>query len=164
MLFNVALFSSLLLVPAVLAVPSALGARVARRSEGRRSQLNNHIEQAAACNVTNTQYSGNWAGAFWAEGNVRSIFRGLFCNRHRCHPHLISYNRELSPLSPERSPSPLHRVPPGLLPPPGLASMVTLVQLLSSRPVCRSPSKAVNLGMMVRRHLTTHSLLISPFL
>ena len=151
MLFNVALFSSLLLVPAVLAVPSALGARVARRRDGRQSQLNNHIEQAPAGNVSNTQYSGNWAGAVWAEGDVRSIFHGLFCDRHRSHPHLVSYNRELSPLSPGRSPSPLHRVRPGLLPPPGLASMVVLAQVLSSRLEFRSPSKVVNPDMMVRR-------------
>ena len=77
MLFNFALFSSLLLVPAVLAVPSALGARIARRREGRQSQLNSRIEQTAGV-VSNTQYSENWAGAVWAEGNVRSVFHGLF--------------------------------------------------------------------------------------
>ena len=164
MLFNVALFSSLLLVPAVLAVPSALGARITRRREGRRSQLNSHIEQAAAGNVSNTIYSPNWAGAVWAEGDVRSIFHWQFCDRHRSHPHLVSYNRELSPLSPGRSPSPPHRVPPELLPPPGSALMVTLAQVLSSRPVFRSPSKAVNPDMMVRTCLTMHSLLVSPFL
>ena len=61
MLFNVALFSTLLLVPAVLAVPSALGACP---REGRRSQFNSHIEQAAgAVAVSNTQYSESWVGA-----------------------------------------------------------------------------------------------------
>ena len=87
MLFNFALFSSLLLVPAVLAVPSALGARIARRREGRQSQLNSRIEQTAGV-VSNTQYSENWAGAVWAEGNVRSVFHGLFCNRHRSRVYI----------------------------------------------------------------------------
>jgi hypothetical protein len=74
MLFNVALFSSLLLVPAVLAVPSALGARIARRAEVRQAQVNNHIEQPAASGaVYNTEYSTNWAGAVLVKGNVRSI-------------------------------------------------------------------------------------------
>ena len=81
MLFNVALFSSLFLVPAVLAAPSALGARIARRSEVRQAQLNNHLEQPSGA-AYNTEYSGNWAGAVWSKGNVRNIFHGL---RHRTH-------------------------------------------------------------------------------
>jgi hypothetical protein len=71
MLFNVALFSSLLLVPAVLAVPSALGARIARRQEVRQAQVNNHVEQPTGAIYT-TEYSGNWAGAVWVKGNVRT--------------------------------------------------------------------------------------------
>ena len=161
--FNVALFSSLLLVPAVLVIPSALGARIARRREGRQSQLNSHIEQAAG-SVFNTAYSKNWAGAVWAEGVVSNIFHRLFCDRHRSHPCLVLFNRELSPLSPGPSPSPPHRIRPVLPPPPGLASMMTFVQVLSSRQVTTSPSKAVSPNMIVRRHLTTHSPLVSPFL
>ncbi|KAH0831134.1 peptidase A4 family-domain-containing protein [Lanmaoa asiatica] len=67
MLFNVALFSTLLLAPAVLAVPSGLGPGVARRRESHHSQVNNRLEQAGA--ISNTQYSGNWAGAIWEQGN-----------------------------------------------------------------------------------------------
>jgi hypothetical protein len=72
MLFNVALFSSLLLVPAVLAVPSALGASVARRHESRQSQLNSRREQTASA-VSNTEYFPNWAGVILTESNVRSV-------------------------------------------------------------------------------------------
>jgi hypothetical protein len=71
MLFNVALFSSLLLVPAILAVPSALGASVVRRREGRQSQLNSRLQQIDSA-ISDTQYSGNWAGATVTEDNVRS--------------------------------------------------------------------------------------------
>jgi hypothetical protein len=69
MLFNVALFSSLLLVPAVLAVPSVLGAGVARRREGRQSQLNSRLQTDSA--VSNT-YTPDFAGSVVIEGNVRS--------------------------------------------------------------------------------------------
>jgi hypothetical protein len=68
MFFNVALFSGLLLVLAVLAVPSALGARVARRREGRQSQPNSRRQQIDS----ETQYSYNGAGAILTEDNVRS--------------------------------------------------------------------------------------------
>jgi hypothetical protein len=71
MLFNVALFSSLLLVPAALAVPSALGASLARRREGRQSQLNSRLQQRNPA-VSNTQYSTTLAGAVLAESDVRS--------------------------------------------------------------------------------------------
>ncbi|KAH0831133.1 peptidase A4 family-domain-containing protein [Lanmaoa asiatica] len=68
MIFNVALFSSLLLVPVVLAVPSGLDTRVARRREGRQSQVSGRLEKAAS-DVSNTAYTTNWAGAVWGEGD-----------------------------------------------------------------------------------------------
>ena len=83
MLFNVAFFSSLLLIPVVLAVPHALGASVARLRERRLSQPGSYIVDA----VSDTQYYSSWAGASLSEGNVRSIFHGLFCDRHLSHPH-----------------------------------------------------------------------------
>ena len=58
MLLNVALFSSVLLVPAVLVVPSALGASVAQ------SQLNSR--QAVQ------PIPDGWAGAIITNDNVRS--------------------------------------------------------------------------------------------
>jgi hypothetical protein len=72
MLFNVALFSSLLLVPAVLAVPSALGASVARRREGRQSLLDSRREQTDSA-VSIKEYSPLWAGVVLTESNVRSM-------------------------------------------------------------------------------------------
>ena len=98
MLFNVAHFSSLLLVPAVLAVPSALEASIARLRERRLSQPGNRFVGAASHTT-----SVNYAGAVVTEDAVRSIFHGLFCNRYRSHPHSF-YNRELYPGSPGRSP------------------------------------------------------------
>ena len=82
MLFNVAHFSSLLLVPAVLAVPSALEASIARLRERRLSQPGNRFVGAASHTT-----SVNYAGAVVTEDAVRSIFHGLFCNRYRSHPH-----------------------------------------------------------------------------
>jgi hypothetical protein len=72
MLFNVALFSSLLLVPAVLAVPSALGASVTRRREGRQSQLDSRREQTDSADSIK-EYSPLWAGVVLTEDNVRSV-------------------------------------------------------------------------------------------
>ena len=131
MFFNVALFSTLFLVPAVLAVPLGIGASVARlqsRDVGTESDL---------------------AGAFFGAGNVRSIFHGLFCDRHRSHPHLVLYDRELSTGSPQRSLSPPHRVRPGLLPSPGFPSPVKLVLFYMS--VSFSPLPMVNPSTLVRR-------------
>jgi hypothetical protein len=71
MLFNVALISSLLLVPAVLAVPSALGATVARRREGHQSQLDSRREQTDSADSI-IEYSPLWAGVVLTESNVRS--------------------------------------------------------------------------------------------
>lgn len=73
MLFNVALFSSLSLIPAVLAVPSGSGARIARHREDGRSQFSSRLRQTAGA-LSNTQYSTNWAGAILAEGDVRILF------------------------------------------------------------------------------------------
>lgn len=76
-----AFFVSLLFVPVILAAPSALVARVARRRGGHQSQINNHLEEAVGV-VSNAQYNGNWAGAVWSEGAVHHIFFGLFCYQH----------------------------------------------------------------------------------
>ena len=67
-LFTVAIFNCLLLVPAVLAVPSALGASVARRREGRQSQFNNRSEQTASVILVNPA----WAGSVLTASNVHS--------------------------------------------------------------------------------------------
>lgn len=154
MFFNVALFKSLLLVPAVVALPSGLGPHIAHRREGHQSHVSNHLEQNSSA-VSNTVYTTNWAGAVWAEGDV--------CNIHDLQSHLIScsscFNRELSHMSLGRLPSPPLRVRRGVPPLPGLVSMGTHVQVLFSRPVSHSPSKAVNLNTMVRRHPTMYSCL-----
>jgi len=61
-MFKVALLTNFLLASAVLAVPSSrLGSRLARRREGRQSQ--------PAQRIVNTEYSENWAGAVYAEGD-----------------------------------------------------------------------------------------------
>jgi hypothetical protein len=85
MLFNVALFSSLLLVLAVLAVPSASGASVGRLRERRQShsQPGSRIVDV----VSNTEYTEIWAGAILSGANVCNTFHGLFYDRHRSHPH-----------------------------------------------------------------------------
>jgi len=80
MLFNVALFSSLLLVPAVLALPSQSGARLARRREGRQSQRNSRLEQPDGA-AFNTEYSDNWAGAILNMGDVCDISLVYDCTR-----------------------------------------------------------------------------------
>lgn len=77
MLFNVALFSSLLLSPVVLAVPSGLGTRIGRRGESYQSQVNSRLEAPAG--TSDVVYSNNWAGAVWVEGNVGNVF--LICDR-----------------------------------------------------------------------------------
>jgi hypothetical protein len=105
MLFNVALFSSLLLIPTFLAVPSVLGASLARRREGRQSQPNRHREQTDSA-VSNTEYFTNWAGAVMAEGNVRST--GYSATAINLTRDLVLYDRELSTWSREGSPSPPH--------------------------------------------------------
>lgn len=77
MLFDAALFSSLLVVPAVLALPSQSGARLARRREGHQSQRNNRLEQPVeqpAGAAFHTDYSNNWAGAILNMGDVCNIF------------------------------------------------------------------------------------------
>lgn len=75
MLFKILLLSSFLLASAalVLAAPSSRhGARVARRREGRQSQLNNRLEHpTGAAGVSDGSYSTNWAGAVWDEVKVR---------------------------------------------------------------------------------------------
>ncbi|KAG8221737.1 concanavalin A-like lectin/glucanase domain-containing protein, partial [Butyriboletus roseoflavus] len=67
MLFNVALFSSLLLSPVVLAVPFGIGARIARR--GVSSQGNNRLERAIGVG-SNILYSSDYAGAILTSGNT----------------------------------------------------------------------------------------------
>lgn len=73
MVSKFALLSNLLLASAALAVPSSrLEARLARRRENRQSQPINRVESPAGT-VSNVEYSSNWAGAVWAEGDVRII-------------------------------------------------------------------------------------------
>ncbi|KAN0094761.1 Peptidase A4 family domain containing protein [Tylopilus felleus] len=67
MFFNLALFSSLLLAPSILAVPAASGPRIARRRNGHQSQLSSYLAQPNGT-VTNTADTDNWAGAVWAKG------------------------------------------------------------------------------------------------
>lgn len=76
MFFHIAFFSGLLLLPAVLAVPSGLGAGVAHRREGRQSQFNGFLDTADAASdaASNSVYSANWAGAFWIKDNVCILF------------------------------------------------------------------------------------------
>ena len=63
MLFNFALISSFLLVPAVLA---------GRRREDRQSRFINRVEKSpSAVSNSDFEYSTNWAGALWREGDVR---------------------------------------------------------------------------------------------
>ncbi|KAN0091254.1 Concanavalin A-like lectin/glucanase domain containing protein [Tylopilus felleus] len=69
MVSKFALLSNLLLASAALAAPSSrLAARIARRREGRQSQPLNRVESAAGA-VSNVEYSSNWAGAVWDEGD-----------------------------------------------------------------------------------------------
>lgn len=97
MLFVDALLGSLLLISVVLAAPSRQGAHLAHRREGRRSRVNNRLGQTAGP-VSDVEYSKNWAGAVWADGNVCDPF--LACdsqsyprptlegNVHFCHWYL----------------------------------------------------------------------------
>ncbi|KAG9316264.1 peptidase A4 family-domain-containing protein [Chiua virens] len=63
------LLTNILLASAALAAPSSrLGARLARRRENRQSQPNNRL-QSTATGISNVEYSENWAGAAWAEGD-----------------------------------------------------------------------------------------------
>ena len=73
MVSKFALLTNLLLASAALAAPSSrLGARLSRRRENRQSQPVNRVE-APAGGISNVEYSENWAGAVWAEGDVRII-------------------------------------------------------------------------------------------
>jgi len=71
MVYALALLSNLLLVSAVVAAPSSsLGARLARRREGRQSKPIQPISpsvgpQPAVGNASHVEYSSNWAGAVW---------------------------------------------------------------------------------------------------
>ena len=97
MVSKFALLSNLLLASAALAAPSSrLAARIARRREGRQSQPLNRVESAAGA-VSHVEYSSNWAGAVWDEGDVCVILMiydvpqsHLFLtgNFHRCHWYL----------------------------------------------------------------------------
>ncbi|KAG9316240.1 peptidase A4 family-domain-containing protein [Chiua virens] len=72
MVSKFALLTNLLLASAALAAPSSrLGARLARRRENRQSQPNNRL-QSTATGISNVEYSENWAGAAWAEGDAPS--------------------------------------------------------------------------------------------
>ncbi|KAG8989180.1 hypothetical protein FRB94_010922 [Tulasnella sp. JGI-2019a] len=66
MVYAVALFANLLLASAALAAPSSrLAARLERRRDERQSKPINRLEHPAshAGEVSNVQYSSNWAGA-----------------------------------------------------------------------------------------------------
>lgn len=86
MLFNVALFTGLFLTAEVLAVPSRLGAHLARRREGRQSHPNQFLQSDASVG-SNIVYEDNWAGAAWAEANVCNLF--LVCESTWSHPTLV---------------------------------------------------------------------------
>lgn len=73
MLFNIALLTGLFLGSSVLAVPSGLPARLARRREGRQSQPISFLKSDASAG-SNIEYGNNWAGAAWAEDDVCNIF------------------------------------------------------------------------------------------
>ncbi|KAG6370714.1 peptidase A4 family-domain-containing protein [Boletus reticuloceps] len=67
-----------LLASTVLAIPSKLGARLARRRANRQSQIINRLEQVDSA-ISDEQYSNNWAGAVWAEGdNTFTFVTGTF--------------------------------------------------------------------------------------
>lgn len=73
MVSKFALLANLLFAAAALAVPSSrLEARLAHRRENRQSRLLNRIESPVG-SVSNIEYSSNWAGAVWDEGDVRII-------------------------------------------------------------------------------------------
>jgi hypothetical protein len=144
MVSKFAILSSFLLASVALAAPSSrLEARLTRRRENRRSQPISRLESPAGT-VSDVEYSSNWAGAVWGEGDVRIT--------PLIHDHLQSHhfaNRELSPLSllPSLSP-PLQAlaVPPLL----GLVSTVTPVETLSSRLASTSQLPAERPRTMVR--------------
>jgi len=77
MVYAIALLGNLLLASAALAVPSGLGARVARRREGRQSQPKQGLEGLGShiTNNSHVEYSSNWAGAAWASssGTYKSV-------------------------------------------------------------------------------------------
>lgn len=158
MFFNLALFSSLLLAPSILAVPAASGPRIARRRNGHQSQLSSYLAQPNGT-VTNTADTDNWAGAVWAKGKVCNLF--LVCHCTRSDPS--SFNRELSILLLVPLPSPPLQAHKALLLLPGLVSMVTVVKLAFSRRVLTSPFLPMVLRIVVRRSLTLRSLLISLY-
>ncbi|KAF8130366.1 peptidase A4 family-domain-containing protein [Boletus edulis] len=66
MLFKVV--SLFLLASTILAIPSKLGARVARRRANRQSQIINRLEQVDSA-TSDELYSNNQAGAVWNKGD-----------------------------------------------------------------------------------------------
>ena len=97
MVSKFALLSNLLLASVTLAAPSSrLEARLTRRRENRQSQPINRVESPAGT-VSNVEYSSNWAGAVWDEGDVciiplSTIIHDLILlptgNFHHCHWYL----------------------------------------------------------------------------
>ncbi|KAF8444749.1 acidic protease 1 [Boletus edulis BED1] len=69
MVSKFALLTNILLASAALAAPSSrLEARLARRRQNRQSQPVNHVDGPDGA-VSNVEYSSNWAGVLWAEGD-----------------------------------------------------------------------------------------------
>jgi hypothetical protein len=69
MVSKFAILSSFLLASVALAAPSSrLEARLTRRRENRRSQPISRLESPAGT-VSDVEYSSNWAGAVWGEGD-----------------------------------------------------------------------------------------------
>lgn len=144
MISKFTLLSNLLLASVALAAPSSrLEARLARRRENRQSQPINRLESPAGT-VSNVEYSSNWAGAVWAEGDVR--ITPLIHYHPRSQPFT---NRELSPLSLVHSPFPPLRAL-AVLPLLGLVSTVTPAETLSSRLGSTSRLPAERSRTMVR--------------
>lgn len=144
MVSKFAFLTNLLLASAALAAPSSrMADRLARRRENRQSQPLNRVEVPAGA-VSNVQYSSNWAGAVWAEGDVRII--PMVHDYPQFH-HFT--NRELSPPSQAPSPSPPPRAVV-VLPLLGSVSTVIPAETLSFRLVSTLRSLAERSRTMVR--------------
>ena len=140
-MFSTTLLASVLLATTALARPSGLSGRLARRAAGRQGQPVQLIAQPATTNVSNVEYSENWAGAVY--DSYPSV-SGHSAGHGGVYLMGAVGRRALSQPSRARSPSPLraHPLVAAAVTPPlhGSASTATLATLPSSRPVLTSPS------------------------